>query len=180
MAHLLSLRRYFIGFFASTALAAASAFAATPAAHSAKAPDEAYLDALQGTWVMNGTLGGKPVRYRAEGRRVLQGGFLKLHMVDAESPPQYEADVYIGFDPKAGDYIAHWLDRFGAAGARVVARGDRTGQRLVVVFPYADGAFRDTFTWRPESRSWSLVLESQSADGAWSTFASYVLTRRKG
>jgi hypothetical protein len=66
----------------------------TRAADSAKSPNDAYLDALQGTWVMEGTLGGK-------------------------------SDVYIGFDAKANDYIAHWLDRFGAPGARVVARGER-------------------------------------------------------
>jgi hypothetical protein len=38
------------------------------------------------------------------------------------------------------------------------------------------GAFRDTFTWQPTSKSWTLLLESQAADGKWSTFASYTLT----
>jgi pimeloyl-ACP methyl ester carboxylesterase len=70
------------------------------------------------------------------------------------------------------------LDRFGAPGARIVASGERQGQRLVLNFPYAEGAFRDTFEWLPNSRSWSLLLESQRADGAWSTFASYTLTPR--
>jgi hypothetical protein len=151
--------------------------AASRAEDSATSPDEAYLDALQGPWVMVGTLGGKPVRYSAEGQRILQGGFLKLHMIDAGLPPRYEADVFIGFDVKANDYIAHWLDRFGAAGARVVARGERHGQRLVLIFPYADGNFRDTFTWQPDSKSWSLLLESQGSSGSWSTFASYSLVR---
>jgi hypothetical protein len=149
----------------------------THAADAAKSLDESYLDALQGTWVMAGTLGGKPVRYFAEGQRVLDGAFMKLHMIDVGSPPRYEADVFVGFDHKANDYIAHWLDRFGAAGSRVVARGERQGQRLVLIFPYAEGAFRDTFTWQPVSGSWSLLLESQGADGAWSTFATYTLTR---
>jgi len=126
---------------------------------------------------MAGTLGSKPVRYFADGQRVLQGGFMKLHMIDAASPPQYEAEVFIGFDAKAKDYIAHWLDRFGAPGARVVARGERQGQRLVLLFPYAGGAFRDTFTRQPGSRSWSLLLESQEGNGTWSTFASYSLIR---
>ncbi|HEX2791707.1 MAG TPA: hypothetical protein VHN17_14855 [Steroidobacteraceae bacterium] len=150
---------------------------ATRAADSTPSADEAYLDALQGKWVMQGTLLGKPVRYSADGQRVLRGGFLKLHMIDTGSPPQYEAEVFIGFDAQAGDYIAHWLDRFGAAGARVVASGKRQGERLVLDFPYADGAFRDTFIWQPVSGSWSLLLESQRSDGSWSTFASYTLTR---
>jgi hypothetical protein len=148
----------------------------TSRAESAKSLDEAYLDALQGKWVMQGTLGGKPVRYSADGQRVLLGGFLKLHMMEIKSPAPYEADVFIGFDPKAHDYVAHWLDRFGAAGARVVARGERQGDRLVLIFPYAEGAFRDTFTWVSGTDSWSLLIESQTND-SWSTFASYTLTR---
>jgi hypothetical protein len=52
---------------------------ATRSADSVKSADEAYLDALQGKWVMEGTLGGKPVRYFAVAQRVLNGGFLKLH-----------------------------------------------------------------------------------------------------
>jgi hypothetical protein len=139
--------------------------------------DDAYLDHLQGSWVMEGTYAGKPVRYRAEGQRVLTGAFLKLHMIDAASPPQYEADLFLGFDPKANDYIAHWLDNFGAAGARVVARGERRGQTLIVSFPYAEGAFRDTFTWQPAAKAWSLLMESQRSDATWKTIGNFTLTR---
>ena len=143
-----------------------------------RSQDDAYLDNLQGSWLMDGSMGGKPVHYLADGQRVLSGGFLKLHMVDVASPPQYEAELFIGFDSKANDFVAHWLDRFGAAGARVVASGTRQGQRLVLNFPYAEGAFRDTFLWRPASTSWTLLLESQRADGSWGSFASYTLTPR--
>ena len=152
---------------------------AAPAAEPATDSNNTFLDALQGAWVMEGTLGGKPVRYRAEGQRVLQGGFLRLHMTDADSPPKYEAELYIGYDAGAEDYIAHWLDRFGAAGARVVATGKRRDDELVLVFPYSEGAFRDTFTWHPDPHSWSLLLESERADGTWATFANYTLTHPK-
>jgi hypothetical protein len=161
-------------------LAAASALASTPATDSEKSASEAYLDALQGHWIMSGTVRNRAVRYEASGQRVLQGGFLRLHLIDAGSPAQYEADVYIGFDPKAREYVAHWLDRFGAAGARVVGRGERQGERLTVTFPYADGDFRDTFIRQAASDSWSVLLESQSTDGKWATFASYALTRDAG
>jgi hypothetical protein len=169
------LRRALVLLAATAALAAASV--ATRAADSAVTPDEAYLDALSGAWVMAGTIGGKPVRYRADGVRVLQGGFLRLHMIDMAAPPGYEADVYIGYDAKAHDFVAHWMDRFGAAGARVVARGERQGEKLVLTFPYAEGAFRDTFVWFSASDSWTLLLEAQGGNGAWSKFASYTLTR---
>ncbi len=151
--------------------------AESPRVGSPVSADEAYLDHLQGEWWMEGTLGGKPVRYRAHGERALQGGFLRLHMIDAAARPQYEADVYIGFDAKAHDFVAHWLDRFGAAGARVVATGQRDGERLILTFPYAEGAFRDTFTFDPKSGTWTLLLESQEASGSWSKFATYTFVR---
>src|SRR5271168_1343174 len=131
------LRRVYLGSILSVVLAANVGFAAEPAQQPTESADEMFLDALQGDWTMEGTLGGNPVHYRADGRRVLQGSFLKLHMIDIQSHPKYEAEVFIGFDAKANDFIAHWLDRFGAPGARVVARGKRKGQQLIVVFPYA-------------------------------------------
>lgn len=60
-------------------------------AKDARMPANAYLDALQGDWDMTGTLLGKPVKYHARGQRVLYGGFLRLHMIDAAAPPTYEA-----------------------------------------------------------------------------------------
>jgi len=157
---------------------------ATGNIRSVEAPDahdavraNALLDGLQGHWNMEGTVMGEPVRYRAEGARVLQGGFLRLHMIDANSPPQYEAAVYIGYDVKAKEYIAHWLDGFGAAGARVVGSGSRAGDRIAIHYPYSSGTFRNMFTWRPVRRDWTLLIESQQRDGTWSTFASYTLRR---
>jgi hypothetical protein len=139
-----------------------------------------YLDGLNGNWDMTGTLLGKPVKYRAQGERVLQGGFLRLHMLDTgTAAPPYEADLFLGYDARAKDYVAHWLDRFGAAGARVVAIGTRDGQTLVIQFPYAEGAFKNTFTFDPKSRTWTLVIDSQAAGGAWSNFATYTLVHPK-
>lgn len=138
--------------------------------------DDAYLDGLLGRWIMTGTLGGKPVTYEAAGERVLDGAWLQLHLVDTGKPPQYRADVFISNDAKEHDFIAHWLDQFGAAGARVVATGHRDGERLVLVFPYADGAFRDTFR-KGHADAWTLLIESQAKNGSWSTFASYKLSR---
>ncbi|MGH8262182.1 MAG: hypothetical protein ACRET4_01780 [Steroidobacteraceae bacterium] len=46
-----------------------------------------------------------------------------------------------------------------------------------LIFPYADGAFRDTFTRTADA--WTLLIESQAADGSWNTFASYERARVK-
>jgi hypothetical protein len=154
---------------------ASGCFAAGAAVH--PSADEAYLEALRGPWIMTGVFGGKPITYRARGESELKGAWLKLKMIDSAKPPQYQAEVFIGYDPQAHDYIIHWLDQFGAAGARVVGTGVRKGQRLVVKFPYAEGAFRDTFTRNIQAGTWTLLLESQDRRGAWSTFVSYKLTR---
>jgi len=138
-----------------------------------------FLAQLAGRWTLSGAVLGKPVRYRGDATWVLNGGWLRLALVDRATPPGYQADVYLGFDEKAGDYIAHWLDRFGAAGARVVATGHRDGQALVLLFPYDGAPFRDTLTLAPDGASGSLLLESQKADGSWSTFASYTMARRR-
>jgi hypothetical protein len=165
---------------AALLLAACVSVALAGQATEQSSADETYLDALQGPWIMNGVLGGKPVVYRASGQRVLTGSWLKLRMVDASRPPQYRAEVFIGYDSRTHDYVVHWLDQFGAPGARVVATGRRDGQRLVVSFPYAEGAFRDSFTRYPAEDTWTLLLESQDQRGKWSTFASYRLARPPG
>ena len=71
--------------------------------------------------------------------------------------------------------IGHWLDRFGAPGARVVASGKRQGETLVIQFPYADAAFKNTFVYDPNTDTWSLLIESQQPGGGWSNFATYNL-----
>ena len=136
-----------------------------------------YLAQLAGEWQMSGTVLGKPVRYRAHGRWVLNDAWLELAMVDMHRPPQYQAWLFIGYDGKAQDYVAHWLDRFGAAGARVVGSGERHERTLVLRFPYAEGTLRDTLTLAPDSGSGALLLETQQPDGSWSTFASYRMLR---
>lgn len=151
----------------------AGAAAAAPLAR----PADPFLAQLAGRWDMVGTVGGKPVHHRGEGRWVLKSAWLCLTIVDAASPPAYTASVYLGFDRRQHDYVAHWLDQFGAAGARVVATGKREGQTLVLLFPYSQGAFRDTLTLAPDGASGTLLLESQAKAGGWSTFASYRLTR---
>ena len=150
--------------------------AAGAAAASAPQPD-AFLARLVGDWDMPGTFSGKAVHYRGTARWLLKNGWLCLSLLDLGVPSAYQADVYLGHDAQQDDYIAHWLDQFGAAGARVVGSGHRDGETLVLQFPYADGAFRDTLTLSPDGNSGTLLMESERADGSWANFASYRLTR---
>ena len=145
----------------------------------ATVPRDPFLAELAGRWFFTGTVHGKHVDYIGRGRWVLGDGWLRLNLLDAAKPSTYEADVYIGHDLAADDYIAHWLDRFGAAGARVVAAGHRQGRRLVLDFPYETSVFRDTLTLAPDGASGTLLIESKGASETWSTFASYEFRRQK-
>lgn len=149
---------------------------ATPA--SVAATPDAYLNRLAGAWSMTGTVMGQPASYAAEGRWQLGAAWMRLAMTDVARPPGYDAQVYFGFDTKAGDYVVHWLDQFGAAGARVVGTGRRTGDTLVFTFPYANGEFRDILWLSANGRSGTLRLESKQPDGQWKEFANYQLKRR--
>jgi hypothetical protein len=165
---------------AATLLVALAALSSPAGADEAPPPaHDPFLAQLAGHWAFTGSVGEKAVRYTGEGTWVLRDGWLRLALVDAATPPGYVADIYLGFDARAGDYIVHWLDQFGAAGARVVATGHRNGQTLEFVFPYEAGVFRDTLTLTADGTAGTLLIEARKPDGGWSTFASYTLTRRR-
>lgn len=163
------IRNIALGFAVALVLIVMRSAHATPAAD----PDNALLDAMTGDWIVSGTTLGKPTTYTLDGKRMLKGSFVRLDMIDAKSPPQYQATVYIGYDADKHDYIAHWLDQYGAAGARVIGEGHRDGNTLVIQFPYEEGAFRDTFTYDSNAKTWSWIFESQGKTGNWSVFGKY-------
>jgi hypothetical protein len=158
-------------------VSALAALLLAPALRAEPPAETRYLAQLAGEWDMHGTMGAKALHYRARGRWTLNGAWLELWMQDVARPPGYEARVYLGYDGQKHDFIAHWLDRFGAAGARVVGSGTLNGRTLVLEFPYPEGAFRDTLTLAPDGASGTLLLEQQEQDGHWSTFARYTLAR---
>lgn len=145
------------------------------------APPSQLVDALVGRWRMTGTVRGRPVTYAAEGTRVLGGRFVDLHMIDATNdPPKYEARVSLGVDDRARELVAHWLDTFGAAPSRTLGTGRGDARGWVLTFPYVDGTFRDTFTFDPDGRRWTLLIEAAQPDGAWREFARYEARREAG
>lgn len=159
-----------------TLLAALRAWAAGDATGPGEAKD-AFLARLEGRWRMVGTVDGERAVYHAEAAWVLQDGWLRLHMLEASRPTKYEADLYLARDARTDDYVAHWLDQFGAGGARVVGTGKRDGSTLVLTFPYASGEFRDTLSLDQDARHGRLLIEAREPDGSWRVFADYALDR---
>ena len=139
---------------------------------------DALLERLVGRWTMVGFVRGKPVTYTLDAARVLQGRFVELHMEDVNRPPAYEARVFIGVDSARGRYIAHWLDKFGAAFSIPHATGEARGDTLLLTFPYPGGAFRDTFVYDQTRDVWHFRLEAADTTNGWRLFAEYQVRRR--
>ena len=137
------------------------------------------LNHLRGEWVMTGTVLNKPVTYDAQAVWVLQDQFLSLHMKDVTLPPAYEATLYLGIDSSKNQFVVHWLDSFGGAGARVVGLGPLSTEKIEIVYPYSEGKFRNLFKYNSEKDEWTLVVESEGKNGHWSVFAHYNILRKR-
>lgn len=139
---------------------------------------DSLLGRMEGAWTMTGTVRGEPVTYRLDVRRVLRGRFIELHMEDVAAPSAYEARVFLGVDSAKGEYIAHWLDNFGAPYSIPHATGTAQGDTIHIVFPYPDGAFSDQFIYDRVGDAWYFRLESADGRGGWRLFAEYRVRRR--
>ena len=61
---------------------------------------------------------------------VLQRQFLRVHMKDLATPPDYEAMIFIGYDNASERYVAHWIDVFGGRISETLGYGTRAGNRI--------------------------------------------------
>jgi len=138
---------------------------------------DALLENLNGDWKMSGKVMDRPVEYRFKADWTLNHQFLRLHMKDVNNPPAYEALVFIGYDHANPRYVAHWLDNFGGRASETLGFGARSGTTVRFMFDYPEGAFRNTFTWQPGTKTWHNLLERQDKTGKWTIFAEYDLRR---
>ncbi len=140
------------------------------------------LDNLQGRWTLKGTIVGHPGDAELEAAWVLNHQFLKIHEKGTSvipGRPQYEADVYIGYDNASERYVAHWIDVYGGRFSETLGYGTRSGNSIKFIFEYPDGPFHNTFTWNPESKTWRFLLEQKNDAGKWGTFADRTAAKAK-
>jgi len=152
---------------------------ASPQVNTRHSNSEGLLDHLVGTWNMEGSVEGKPVRYSFEAGRVLHDELVHMYMKDLAVPSPYEADVYIGYDTTRSCYVTFWLDSFGVDSTfAVLGYGHQKGDTLVILFSFPKEPFRDTFTYDSKRDAWRFLLEDGNLQGTWKTFADYELTRK--
>ena len=138
--------------------------ACTLTLHAQQASDP-FLQRLTGHWNASGTMGGDPVGYRINASWVLNDRFLLIDLSDTAKVPQYQAQVYIGYDSLSERYVAHWLDSFGARFAETLGYGTRTGDTLSFRFEYPDGPFINAFMFDPAARSWRMHCTTKNSKG---------------
>ena len=154
----------------------ANLFAGDASPSAGRGLEDPFLENLAGKWDLTREIRGGRERNTVDAEWILGHQFLQVHMIDAARPPRYEALMTIGFDPDAGRYVAQWCDTYGGKFS-AIGYGRRNGASIEFRFEFSDGPFYNTFTWEPESRGWTCLLENVR-DGKRVFFAKDTLRRR--
>lgn len=136
-----------------------------------------FMDNLVGDWKLSRKIRGQVADSSVKAEWVLNHQFLLVHMKDGNTPPNYEAMVFVGYDNTSERYVVHWIDVFGGRFSETLGYGKRSGNSIKFVFEYPDGPFHNTFTWNPETKGWVFLMEQKNQTGNWSVFAEDTLRR---
>jgi len=150
---------------------------------------DALFDRMVGKWRVKGKIAGRSIRHICDAEWVLNHQFLRVHFIDVgttkrrsgkgvEQRAKYEAEVFIGYDNMSERYVIHWLDIFGGRFSESLGFGRREGANGVrFVFEYPDGPLHNTFSWKADDNTWSILIEQKDDEGEWTIFAEEVLER---
>jgi hypothetical protein len=139
---------------------------ASAAADISSAP-VALLNHLAGTWVLRGTIAGKPTTHDVHAEWVLNHEYLQLHEVarekNASGAPAYEAIIYIEWDAKAREYRCLWLDSTSGGGlsAQGIAHASEAGDSIPFIFTLSESdQIRTTFRYDSAADSWRWLIDN--------------------
>ncbi|HEY0777734.1 MAG TPA: hypothetical protein VGD56_07185 [Gemmatirosa sp.] len=150
----------------------ATALVAAPATAQQPTFRDALLDRFAGRWVLTGTIAGKPTTHDVTAEWVLGHQYLRIHEVARErtaaGEAAYQADIYVGSDPKTQEYTCVWLDNTpGGVDAQSLGRapaGTARGDSVPFVFRYDDGSrMHTTFAYDRAHDAWAWRLDAEPA-----------------
>ncbi|MBK7048295.1 MAG: hypothetical protein IPH48_17710 [bacterium] len=131
-------------------------------------PEVELLDRLTGSWILEGTIDGKTTTHDVDVKWVLNEQYVELHEVsrerDARGRPEYEAIVYLTWEPSRGEVSCLWLDSTSNAGLSngVLGRAKPTDDELRLLFTYADGStFHTTFAYDRKVDTWQWKMDGE-------------------
>lgn len=139
------------------------------------------LDSMTGQWVLSGGIMGKQTTHDVSVEWVLNHQFIHIHETSREKTaqglPQYDADVYLGWDAAKSEYKMHWMDVYGG-GFSSVGHAPRQEDTIALLFPSPDGDFHTTFTFDPKTKTWQWDMDSEQG-GKLHPFARLRMTKEK-
>jgi len=143
------------------------------------------LDHLTGSWVLEGTIAGKPATHDVQAVWVLNHEYVELHEMSREKNAggraQYEAIVYVSWDVKAQQYTCLWLDSTSGGGlsAEGIGRAKLAGDSIPLLFTLSPAdQIRTTFSYDQTADTWQWLIDDVEKGQA-HRFANVTLTRRK-
>jgi hypothetical protein len=151
----------------------------------AQALHDPLLDRLVGNWVLRGEIAHKAVTHAVTARWVLAHEYVQIREISrsrtAAGEPDYEAIVYIGWDPDLKQYACLWLDSTGGDGLVGWALGHANPEKRELAFVFSDKngdpSVRNTFAYEPATNSWHWAIDNVDK-GKVEHFANVALTRR--
>lgn len=144
---------------------------------------DSFLDHMTGHWVLSGTIAGQQTTHDVDADWVLNREYVRFHEVSREkSPggsPNYEAIVFLGWDPATGEYTLLWLDTTSGSGLNspVIGRGKLSVDQVNFLFKSSEGDFHTTFAYDKSSDTWKWIMDGEQ-NGTLSPFARVTLTRK--
>jgi hypothetical protein len=163
--------------FVLTIFVAVSAMAQQPPVNSP------LLDRLAGKWLMQGTVGNRPMTHEFEAEWVLQHHYLRFHEFSRDKndkgEPQYDATVFIGWNEKTKQYACAWLDVYGGLTTESIGVANAKENELAFVFTneHSETSFTNTFVYNPKTNTWEDRLDNVEK-GVAKPFARFNLTKQ--
>jgi hypothetical protein len=178
----ISLFRYLSALWVSGAVALVLARSTVAASSSLNDP---LLDRLIGTWVLRGDIAGKQVTHAVEVQWVLAHQYIQIRETSrsrtAAGAPDYDAIVYIGWNPDLRQYACLWLDSTGGNGLVGWAFGhaDADATKLAFLFSDKNGdpSVHNTFAYDRTTDTWRWKIDNVDK-GRLQPFANVKLTRQ--
>ncbi len=143
------------------------------------------LDHLIGTWVLREEIAHKQVIHTVKVQWVLAHQYIQIRETSrAKTPdgaPEYDAIVYIGWNPELKQYSCLWLDSTGGNGlvGWAIAHAEADPTKLAFLFSDQNGdpSVHNTFAYDRMTNTWRWTIDNEDK-GQLKPFANVTLTRQ--
>jgi hypothetical protein len=144
---------------------------------------DSLLDHMTGSWILQGTVAGKQVVHDIDADWVLAHQYVLIRETSREKnetgQPEYEANIYVGWDQASGEYVCVWLDIFGGIAAQSIGRTKPAGNEIPFIFRDSSNTdnFHTTFKYNNDTNTWQWLMYNVDK-GTLQPFADVTLTKK--